>query len=102
MSSNRSSAACISVPRRSIFSRSGSVFSSSAAIRFGGRFQTRLNQSTKIRASARRVERIERRFRKAALEVLEDNGRVEEDRPSVVEHRHQGLTADTLDLAAVG
>ena len=35
--------------------RSGSGFASSSTIRFGGRFQTRLNQSTNVRNSARRA-----------------------------------------------
>ena len=53
--SNRSSAAVTRVPSSSTRVRSGSGPSSSAASRFGGRFQTWLNQSTKTSASARRA-----------------------------------------------
>ena len=73
-SSKRRQRAAIRRSSSAIRARSGSGFSSSAAIRFGGRFQTWLNQSRKrpqLRA-ARGVGREERRLGEALLEVLED------------------------------
>ena len=65
-------------PSSAMRAASGCGFSSSAAIRFGGRFQTLLNQSTKTCTSARRARlaRVERRLGNAALEPVDDRRRV--------------------------
>ena len=74
-----------------------------AAIRFGGRFQTRLNQSTKTPhlGAPRWIRRIERRLGEALLEVLEDHRRVGEDEIAVDEDGHELLAADREDRAPV-
>ena len=82
---------------------SGCGFSSSAAIRFGGRFQTLLNQSTNTRTSARRAGSRGKSggSGKRALEPIDDRRRVADDLRSVDEHRDERLAAHGLDGRAV-
>ena len=73
-------------------------------MRFGGIFQTRLNQSTKIAhvgGAGAGVVGEERRLRVPRLEVLEDRRRVGDDEVAVDQDGDERLAGDLLDGRAV-
>ena len=82
---------------------SGCGFSSSAAIRFGGRFQTLLNHDDEDLhlGPARGLARVERRLGNAALEPVEIAGESLTTSSPSTSDGHERLPAHRLDRRAV-